>query len=239
MISWFRTVADPVWGRIQAEKVREIPDGIFLITAQITARECWVANGPSCSAQTDTLLAQLPQSATSSIWIGKGILPFTAGDGFRQFGGGIEHVSIFIDATEMPAPSFWERNVLVKREGNPTAVHRSGTTAGTKTLGLDVFYPKSDGRFGDAPDINVVFVHGLGGSAHGTWVHPKTKWFWPNSLPLEPGLENIRLMTFGYNSDWQTFIGPSSCLGFQEFAVQLLDKLSLLFQEHGMVIALL
>src|SRR5271155_4149700 len=50
--------------------------------------------------------------------------------------------------------------------------------------------------------VNIVFVHGLGGSAVGTWTDDETKFFWPAALTKSAGLENARIMTYGYNAEW-------------------------------------
>jgi len=230
MNNWFKGIKDRVWGRLQAESPLEIPAKIFLITAQITTPECWVSNSSQCSVRTDNLIHRLPIDGTKSVWVGCDILPFQPLDGFQKHGGGTCPVSIFIETEDSQAPSFRDRNVL-RKTANPTNKSRSDV----RLYGLDFLGSDFSTPAGRPADANVVFVHGLGGSAYGTWLHPDTKWFWPGALSLEPGFENVRLMTFGYNSDWQTFFGPSSRLGFHDFAVQLLDKLSLHFEEYGSV----
>jgi hypothetical protein len=51
------------------------------------------------------------------------------------------------------------------------------------------------------PVIDIIFVHGLGGSRRGTWkVDPKDTNFWPSWLPNVEGLEQTRVSTFGYDA---------------------------------------
>jgi hypothetical protein len=86
-------------------------------------------------------------------------------------------------------------------------------------------------------DVHIVFVHGLGASARKTWIHAKTKAFWPLWLYKEPQMENVnlRLFTFGYNADWPKISAPRNVLDIQGFAKQLLQALGQLYDEHGYV----
>jgi hypothetical protein len=61
------------------------------------------------------------------------------------------------------------------------------------------------------PLIDVVFVHGLRGGSVKTWRKlDDDQNFWPQAwLPHEPDLQNIRVHTFGYNSDWGERRGSS------------------------------
>ena|SRR5436190_805049 len=73
--------------------------------------------------------------------------------------------------------------------------------------------------------VNVVFVHGLGGSSSGTWTHPITKAFWPNLLREDKRFDNVRIATYGYDANYQKIIGPKSILGIGDFAKQLLEHM--------------
>ncbi|KAJ4302693.1 hypothetical protein N0V90_001583 [Kalmusia sp. IMI 367209] len=59
--------------------------------------------------------------------------------------------------------------------------------------------------------IDFIFVHGLRGGSRKTWSKtPNPAHFWPRAwLPLEPHFRNVRIHTFGYNSDWGTRKGSS------------------------------
>ena len=56
-------------------------------------------------------------------------------------------------------------------------------------------------------DCSVVFVHGLGGHWYNTW--SKNGVFWPKDL-LSEDIKNVRIITFGYDSDVVRFLGRVS-----------------------------
>ena len=84
-----------------------------------------------------------------------------------------------------------------------------------------------------APVLNIVFVHGLGGSAYGTWTHEQTRSFWPPWLSKVRGLENARIMTFGYDSSWNKIWAANNVLDIPDFARQLVNELWLHYADHG------
>lgn len=53
--------------------------------------------------------------------------------------------------------------------------------------------------------MDIVFVHGLGGTSRWTWTkHRNPELFWPLTfLPLEPDICLARIMTFGYNATFR------------------------------------
>ena len=65
--------------------------------------------------------------------------------------------------------------------------------------GLRVLFAPSD------PRIEYVFVHGLGGGSTKSWcLHPDPTFFWPEAwLPRHAAFSNVRIHSFGYNSDWK------------------------------------
>ncbi|KAH0558740.1 hypothetical protein GP486_004616 [Trichoglossum hirsutum] len=82
------------------------------------------------------------------------------------------------------------------------------------TLGLHLVYDNS------SPSGDIVFVHGLGGTATRTWCWNRDlENFWPIWLPDEEGLSSYRIFTFGYNSN---FRGSDTKLSLTDFAKELL-----------------
>lgn len=70
------------------------------------------------------------------------------------------------------------------------------------------------------PDGDIIFVHGLGGTAIRTWSWKRdTSNFWPVWLTEERGLSNYRIFSFGYNSN---FMSASANLNTIDFAKDLL-----------------
>ena len=71
--------------------------------------------------------------------------------------------------------------------------------------------------------MDIVFVHGLGGSSRKTWALsnvPDT--FWPQDwLPDEPEINTARILTFGYNADFKSR-GPNNLSSISDFARALL-----------------
>ncbi|KAF1955023.1 hypothetical protein CC80DRAFT_395054, partial [Byssothecium circinans] len=61
------------------------------------------------------------------------------------------------------------------------------------------------------PLIDFVFIHGLRGGSRKTWSKMSNPaHFWPAAwLPMEPCFRNVRIHTFGYNSDWGARKGSS------------------------------
>ena len=67
-------------------------------------------------------------------------------------------------------------------------------------LGLNIVHAPSDGHRAD-----IIFIHGLGGASWRTWCkNEDPELFWPATfLPLEPGICQTRIMTFGYNANFR------------------------------------
>jgi hypothetical protein len=87
-------------------------------------------------------------------------------------------------------------------------------------LGLTVVYkPDHDHK------VDIVFVHGLGGTSRWTWSkHKDLKLFWPMTfLPLEADISLARIMTFGYNA--QFLKAGNSTTSIIDFAKTLLFDL--------------
>jgi hypothetical protein len=113
----------------------------------------------------------------------------------------------------------------------PKAVRTPSPGFSSEAFGLNIVSgPKN-------PDdcTNIVFVHGLGGSARGTWSHEVGS-FWPAWLPAVNGLENCRIMTFGYDADWTKLWKPNNVLDISDFGKQLLEDLYQHYSNCGNVI---
>ncbi|KAH6680769.1 NACHT and WD domain protein [Halenospora varia] len=65
-------------------------------------------------------------------------------------------------------------------------------------LGLNVIYSPENGH-----KVDIVFIHGLGGTSRLSWSkHKDPDLFWPLTfLPLEPDVCLARILTFGYNAN--------------------------------------
>jgi hypothetical protein len=96
--------------------------------------------------------------------------------------------------------------------------------------GLEVLH---EPKIPSANPVQIIFVHGLGGSKRGTWTHSKTE-FWPDWLHDEKGLEGVRLLAFGYNSAFKP-LAPNNNLSIPIFADQLLDDMNDLRYRNGSV----
>jgi hypothetical protein len=75
------------------------------------------------------------------------------------------------------------------------------------------------------PTINIIFVHGLGGSSRKSWSWNRDlRYFWPKEwLPFEPGFGTARILSFGYNARFQT---PGSDIwNIGDFATSLLAQM--------------
>lgn len=86
-------------------------------------------------------------------------------------------------------------------------------------LGLNVLYEPND----SAPIVDIIFVHGLGGTSQKTWSRNRDlRFFWPREwLPSEPGFEQARLLSFGYNAHFAS-AGRENMLDIADFAKDLL-----------------
>ena len=75
----------------------------------------------------------------------------------------------------------------------------------------------------EPPNADLFFVHGLGGGSHRTWSKSGVDFsFWPGDwLPLEPGFQDVRIHTFGYDSNWN----KESTLNIHDFAKSLLGSI--------------
>ena len=96
-------------------------------------------------------------------------------------------------------------------EGNPLL----------NSLGLTIVADPGDNR-----NIDLVFIHGLGGLSHTTWSHDgKPELFWPKEwLPKERGMETARIMIWGYHAPSNPF-SAGTTMNIPRFATDLLNAL--------------
>ncbi|KAK3321830.1 hypothetical protein B0H66DRAFT_619055 [Apodospora peruviana] len=73
--------------------------------------------------------------------------------------------------------------------------------------------------------VDLVFVHGLRGGSRKTWSYSEDpSHYWPKEwLPAEPGFKNVRIHSYGYNSDWAAKKG--NVLDVYDFGKSLLAHL--------------
>lgn len=88
-------------------------------------------------------------------------------------------------------------------------------------LGLKVLYRP----FGERT-VDIVFVHGLGGSSRGTWSKSHDlEFFWPEKfLPFEQDIDEARILSFGYNASFRRGSGKTR-ISVLDFAKDLLYDL--------------
>ncbi|KAI1947903.1 hypothetical protein LOZ57_003055 [Ophidiomyces ophidiicola] len=74
-----------------------------------------------------------------------------------------------------------------------------------KEFGLSEVYTANN------PLVDVVFVHGLNGSAYETWTTKKSDIFWPaDLLPKTLPAQQLRILTYGYNANVTAFLDGTS-----------------------------
>ncbi|KAK8020036.1 hypothetical protein PG990_005174 [Apiospora arundinis] len=93
-------------------------------------------------------------------------------------------------------------------------------TVDSGPLGMQVVYTPDN-----AHKVDIVFVHGLGGTSRWTWSkHRDPELFWPLTfLPLEPDICLARILTFGYNAGFHKSGNVSTSVF--DFAKELLFDL--------------
>lgn len=105
---------------------------------------------------------------------------------------------------------------------NTTTTNTSTSAANTSKpskgpLGLSTLHEPQGTVVAD-----LIFVHGLGGGSHNTWrAHGDSALYWPEWLPTEEDFRDVRIHSFGYNSNWD----KESILGIHDFARSLLGSI--------------
>jgi hypothetical protein len=115
----------------------------------------------------------------------------------------------------------------------PSTLEETSASTTAHELGLQILRQPYSAHNPSDPAINIIFVHGLGGSAKGTWTDKTSGSFWPLWLPEIKALENSRIMTFGYDSGWNKIWKSNNVLDISDFAKQLVHDLWLHYLEYG------
>lgn len=107
----------------------------------------------------------------------------------------------------------------------------TGTSADDRRndpLGLTVIYEPET-----SPVLDIIFVHGLGGTSRATWARDRDlQYFWPEKwLPLEPGMGMARILSFGYDASWSAR-GPMPITSIADFAKDLLFAMKFAKNEN-------
>jgi len=128
----------------------------------------------------------------------------------------------------------------LRKKKDDSAIPATPTAPATSSdFGLQVLFVPTFSSESCTPPVDIIFVHGLGGSAKGTWTHPESNSFWPLWLPKVHGLENARITVFGYDSTWNKIWNPNNVLDISDFADQLLNDLRRHYARYGNVSAFL
>ncbi|KIY01780.1 uncharacterized protein Z520_01918 [Fonsecaea multimorphosa CBS 102226] len=92
-----------------------------------------------------------------------------------------------------------ERNRSSEGSSHPSSINDNDVLDEKGPLGLTLLYTPSE------PLIDLIFVHGLGGGSRKTWsLRPSiAQNYWPKEwLPKDAAFKNVRIHSFGYNSDY-------------------------------------
>ncbi len=116
------------------------------------------------------------------------------------------------------APLSFLQRVLTRRRSSTPSTPSTFDAHGS--LGLNLLSCPSD------PLLDLIFVHGLGGGSTKTWSLSKDPTlFWPKAwLPREPGFQNVRIHSYGYDADW-TSKKATPTINIYDFGHQLLETL--------------
>ena len=98
-----------------------------------------------------------------------------------------------------------------------------------RPLGLTVLHEPKVG----VKIVNIVFVHGLGGSARETWTHHSPNVFWPSLLHEDNRFCNARISSFGYDANFKNIFAAKNVLDISDFSKQLLDSLDLHYDTYN------
>lgn len=132
------------------------------------------------------------------------------------------------DSPSRSSTRFSSAGSIVRQFRNPAA-GRPGTlkAQAQDPVGLKVVYRPQQER-----EVDIIFVHGLGGSSRATWSWNRDlNYFWPlEFLPLEPFIKDAaRVLTFGYNANFRPGSGRNT-MAILDFAKDLLFDLK--YAQH-------
>ena len=101
-----------------------------------------------------------------------------------------------------------------------TTITDDGVNDPKGSLGLNLLYCPPE------PLADLIFVHGLGGGSRKTWSRTSSiTHYWPQEwLPKDYALNNLRVHSFGYDSDWMK--GRDNCLNIHHISKSLLGEMS-------------
>ncbi|KAI1455463.1 NACHT and WD domain protein [Annulohypoxylon moriforme] len=121
-----------------------------------------------------------------------------------------------VESATFPRPSLKKRftSSWVKRRSD-----KDGEDGVRGPIGLRILHSSPE------PLVDLIFVHGLRGGSIKTWRKGNDpRMFWPQLwLPMEPGLRNVNVHSFGYDSDWAST--KSSILNVHDFGQSLLEEM--------------
>lgn len=108
--------------------------------------------------------------------------------------------------------SFLSRTLTRRDDGEQSSEDGKGP------FGLNTLFDPDNPAVAD-----LVFVHGLGGGSRSTWTKSNDpSLYWPKEwLPQDPRFQDVRIHSFGYNSNW----GNESILSVHDFAKALLGSI--------------
>ena len=112
----------------------------------------------------------------------------------------LEKEGYLADLNEFSEPSTIPRTLTAASANSGFQKERSRSPSDLRDpLGLQILHNPKNGR-----KVDIVFVHGLGGTSRLTWSKNKDlELFWPLAfLPSEPDICQGRIMTFGYNGSF-------------------------------------
>jgi pimeloyl-ACP methyl ester carboxylesterase len=115
---------------------------------------------------------------------------------------------------------FSSQSKVIGKKHNISPQRVDSFARAAEPLGLQVLYEPSS-----TPSVNIIFVHGLGGSTLGSWSWNRDpSYCWPREwLPREPNFRDARILSFGYSAHFMD--RTESSLNITDFAKDLLFQM--------------